>query len=116
MSSSVLRYERLRDDAMADARRYPESATGFVAAARVWNHRAIDERTGRLCITPIANGHCPDCGDYAPSCVCAEIDEGRATELLTDYPCYACGAESTHEIMHRGAPLDVCDACDERRS
>ena len=93
---SVLRYERLRDSAMADARRYPESATGFVAAARVWNHRAIDERTGRLCITPIANGH--------------------ATELLADYPCYACGAESTHEIMHRGAPLDVCDACDERRS
>lgn len=29
-----------------------------------------------------------------------------------DYPCYACGAESTHEIIHRGSPLDVCDACD----
>ena len=29
-----------------------------------------------------------------------------------DYPCYACGGESTHEIMYRGAPLDVCDECD----
>jgi hypothetical protein len=30
-----------------------------------------------------------------------------------DYPCYACGEESTHEIIHRGAPLDVCDRCDQ---
>jgi hypothetical protein len=29
-----------------------------------------------------------------------------------EYPCYACGEESTHEIIHRGAPLDVCDRCD----
>lgn len=29
-----------------------------------------------------------------------------------EYPCYACGEESTHEIIHRGSPLDVCDGCD----
>jgi hypothetical protein len=28
------------------------------------------------------------------------------------YPCYACGEESTHEIIHRGSPLDCCDECD----
>jgi len=31
-----------------------------------------------------------------------------------DYPCYACGRESTHEIRHRGDWLDACDACDVR--
>lgn len=49
-----------------------------------------------------AENLCPECGDYAPVCLCAMIDE-------IDYPCYACGEESTHEIQHRGGWLYVCD-------
>ena len=77
-SPSVLRYERLRDDALADARRYPESATGFVAAARVWNHRAIDERTGRLRLDPReiechdTEGVCPECTEREADSVCGD--------------------------------------------
>jgi hypothetical protein len=59
---------------------------------------------------------CPECSGYSHACVCADLDAAQAAERIIDYPCYLCGAESTHEIMHRGAPLDVCDACDERRS
>lgn len=53
--------------------------------------------------------HCPECGEYASECICAELDAARAAEQLADYACYACGAEATHEIDHRGGTLYVCD-------
>jgi len=40
------------------------------------------------------------------------LERGPQREKPVDYPCYACGEESTHEIRHRGGWLDVCDECD----